>query len=73
MNTQFMTHKTQEQAKIVESWGFDQIAEYVFKRETDIALELWTTLNPDHLHILDKTNDLQLITDYPIDWELFIK
>lgn len=73
MKTQFMTPQTFEQAKIVESWGFEQIAEYVFKRESDIALELWTALNPDHLHILDKTNDLQLVTDYPIEWDLFIK
>jgi hypothetical protein len=73
MKTTFMTHKQVEQSQIVESWGFNQISEYVFKRESDIASELWTTLNPDHLLILDKTNDLQMITDYPIEWDLFIK
>jgi ABC-type enterochelin transport system substrate-binding protein len=73
MKTQFMTSQTFEQATIVESWGFNQIAEYVFKRESDIASELWTTLNPDHLLILDKTNDLGMVTDCPIDWQLFIK
>jgi len=73
MKTTFMTHKQVEQAQIVESWGFNQVAEYVFKRESDIACELWTTLNPDHLLILDKTNDLQMVTDYPIKWDLYIK
>ena len=68
-----MTPQTFEQAKIVESWGFTQIAEYVFKRESDIAHELWTTLNPNSLLILDKTNDLGMVTDYPIEWKLFIK
>ena len=72
MKTQFMTSQTFERATIVESWGFNQIAEYVFKRESDIASELWTTLNPDHLLILDKTNDLGMVTDFPIDWKLFI-
>jgi hypothetical protein len=73
MNTQFMTPDNLEKAKIVESWGFDQLAEYVFKRETEISSELWTPLNPDHLLILDKTNDLGMVTDYPIEWDLFIK
>lgn len=72
MKTQFMTSQTFEQATIVEGWGFNQITEYVFKRESDIASELWTTLNPDHLLILDKTNDLGMVTDCPIDWKLFI-
>jgi hypothetical protein len=73
MKTTFMTPQTLEQAKIVEGWGFNQVAEYVFKRESDIAHELWTTLNPDYLLILDKTNDLGMVTNYPIDWDLFIK
>ena len=72
MKTQFMTPDVFEKATIVEAWGFSQVAEYVFKRESDIASELWTTLNPDHLLILDKTNDLGMVTDYPIDWKLFI-
>ena len=73
MNTQFMTHDTFNKANIVESWGFTQVAEYVFKRESDIASELWTTFNPDHILILDKTNDLGMVTDYVISWDLFIK
>jgi len=73
MKVTFLTPKQADQAQIVEGWGFNQVSEYVFKRESDIAHELWTTLNPDHILILDKTNDLGMVTDYPIEWDLFIK
>ena len=73
MQTTFMTPATFEKANFVEAWGFSQVAEYVFKRESEIASELWTSLNPDHILILDKTNDLGMVTDYPIEWDLFIK
>lgn len=71
MRSQLMTPDIFDKATIVESWGFIQVTEYVFGRESNQAMELWTTFDPDEILILDKQSNQ--VTEYPIKWNLFIK
>ena len=70
MNKQLTMPEQVKQAEIVMGWGFSEFSEEVLKRESNIATELWSPIKPERILILDKSTNL--VTDYKIDWSLFI-
>jgi hypothetical protein len=61
----------QTESDIVITWGFNQVSDSLYKRDSSIAEELWSPLNRDDIVILDKSTNQ--VETYSIDWSIFGK
>lgn len=59
----------ERKTKLVQAWGFRPVSELLFKRDSEIATELWSVLDADTIQILDKNTNI--VEPYTIDWSLF--